>query len=157
MNRRQFVSTTAQGLAGMLVVAGLPLRAEDEPALIYLSPIKSNGALSKCQAEVWYVQDGADQVVVTGANAWRAQAITQGLSRTQIWVGDVGQWQSSGGAYLKLPSHFANGQVIADALEQARLLELFGAKYVAEWDTWGPRFKNGLSGGTRMMLRYTPA
>ncbi|MEM9622292.1 MAG: hypothetical protein AAF993_11615 [Pseudomonadota bacterium] len=164
MNRRQFVQK-----AGALTLAGaLPLYSwaqgagkdngkDKESPLIYLSTIKSNGALSKCQAEVWFVQDGADQYVVTARDAWRAQAVRQGLTRTQVWVGDVGQWQSAGGAYLELPSHFATASFSTDAAEHTRLLSIFGQKYSDEWGSWGPRFRNGLASGERVMLRYRPA
>jgi len=155
MKRRSFVRNSSLLLAG----AALPWTAhgESESHLIYISPFKSDGALSRCQAEVWYVQDGADMYVVTASNAWRARAISRGLQRTQVWVGDVGQWQRSGGRYKNLPALQASGSRIDDAVEQVRLLEKFGAKYSDEWGTWGPRFRNGLADGSRVMLRYQPA
>ncbi len=146
-------------LGGAAVIAGLvPWRAqaEQESHLIYLSPLKSNGALSSCQAEVWYVQSESDMYVVTASSAWRAEAVKRGLSRTHIWVGDVGMWKSSDGAYLKLPSLNAEGSLVDDPAAHARVLERFGTKYASEWGTWGPRFKNGLADGSRVMLRYAP-
>ena len=159
MQRRTFIRNTSILLTG----AVLPWSAygvgeeQQESPLIYISPFKSDGDLSRCQAEVWYAQDGADMYVVTASNAWRARAVAQGLQRTQIWVGDVGQWQRSGGGYKNLPSLQATGSRVDDGQEHARLLEIFGAKYAAEWGSWGPRFRNGLADGTRVMLRYQPA
>ncbi len=158
MNRRHFMHTGAVLAGGLLTAAHIPLHAEEEESpLIYLSPLKSNGALSRCQAEVWYVQDGANQLVVTDKKAWRARAVDKGLVRTQVWVGDVGQWQSSGGKYRDLPSHFANASMVTDADEHARILVLFGNKYSDEWGTWGPRFRKGLASGDRVLLQYAPA
>ncbi len=155
MQRRTFLRNSGLLLAG----TALPWTAlaADESELIYLSPLKSNGDLSSCQAEVWYVQDGSNMYVVTASSAWRARAIAQGLSRTQVWVGDVGPWQRSGGSYKNLPAMQANGSRVEDAAEHARLLEKFGAKYASGWDSWGPRFRNGLADGSRVMLRYQPA
>ncbi len=146
-------------LGGTALIAGLvPWRgqAAEESHLIYLSPLKSNGALSSCQAEVWYVQAESDMYVVTASSAWRAEAVKRGLSKTHIWVGDVGVWKSSDGAYLKLPSLNAEASLVEDPVAHARLLEKFGAKYASEWGTWGPRFKTGLAEGSRVMLRYSP-
>ncbi len=154
LNRREFFTAVGVGAAA-LAIPGLS-RAEDESQLIYLSPLKSNGALSRCQAEVWYVQDGTDMCVVTAADAWRARAIEQGLNQTQIWVGNVGLWHNADGKYKALPSLAAVGSVERDAVQHAQLLEKFGAKYSAEWGTWGPRFQKGLADGSRVMLRYSP-
>lgn len=156
MQRRTFIRNSSVLLAG----AALPWSAfgagQAESPLIYISPYKTNGDLSRCQAEVWYAQDGADMYVVTASNAWRARAISAGLQRTKIWVGDVGPWQRSGGGYKNLPALQANGAQINDAAQHARLLQIFGAKYADEWGSWGPRFRNGLADGSRVMLRYQP-
>ena len=155
MHRRQILKSA---LAAPLVGA-LPslVSADDESPLIYLSPIKSNGELSKCQAEVWYVGEGDDYYVVTGADAWRAKAVEQGLHRAQVWVGDVGIWTSANGKWRSLPSVMTQVRFEQDAVRQAQLLEAFGRKYSAEWGTWGPRFKRGLANGSRVMLKYTQA
>ncbi len=155
MQRRTFIRNTAVALAGSTLPWSVNAQAESH--LIYISPFKSNGELSRCQAEVWYVQDGTDMVVVTASNAWRARAIAQGLTRAQVWVGDVGQWQRSDGEYKNLPSTVASGAQVDDTMEHARVLQIFGSKYADEWGTWGPRFSNGLADGTRVMLRYRPA
>ena len=152
-NRRRVLQA-----GGVLALGALaPWRAQAaESHLIYLSPLKSDGSLSRCQAEVWYVQSEEDMYVVTDSSAWRAQAPTRGLTRTQVWVGDVGVWSRSGGKYKDLPSVTAEAQLVADPVAHARLLERFGTKYSSEWGTWGPRFKNGLADGSRVMLRYSP-
>ncbi len=155
MKRRTFIRNSGVVLAAAAVPGFL--QAAKESPLIYISPLKSNGDLSACQAEVWFVENGGDFYVVTAADAWRAQAITQGLHTTQIWVGDVGQWQSADGRYKSLPSIRAQGAQLNEKSEHARLLPVFGNKYVDEWGTWGPRFKRGLADGSRVLLRYTPA
>jgi hypothetical protein len=153
INRRSVLTTTGAVLAASLIPA--PLVRAAESRLIYLSPFKTTGELSRCQAEVWYVQDGAQMFVVTQADAWRARAISQGLAKTQVWVGDVGQWQSSGGRYKSLPAHMAQGAHVTDRAEHGRVLDIFGKKYTSEWGSWGPRFENGLADGSRVLLKYT--
>ena len=94
--------------------------------------------------------------VVTASDAWRAKAVQKGLTRTQVWVGDVGQWQGANGRYKDLPGHIASASIVDDEQTHARLLEIFGNKYSREWGSWGPRFKRGLANGSRVCLRYTP-
>jgi hypothetical protein len=127
-----------------------------ESDLVYVTPLRGNGSESRCQAEVWFVADGGDAVVVTATDAWRARAVAQGLDRARLWVGDVGVWTDSDGAYRQLPSTLASASMITEPAEHARLLEVFGDKYSLEWIIWGPRFRNGLEEGSRVMIRYAP-
>ncbi len=135
--------------------AALP-RAMAGSDLVYVTPLLRDGRESRCQAEVWFVADGGDAVVVTATDAWRARAVRQGLDRARLWVGDEGVWTESDGAYRFLPSTLAGVSQIEDPDEHARLLEQFGEKYSLSWIVWGPRFRNGLREGSRVMLRYRP-
>ena len=152
MNRRRFIHTNLI-MATALGVPSLGRAAESD--LIYVSPLHADGSLSSCQAEVWYVEAGGSYYVVTASDAWRAQAVGRGLTRAQVWVGNVGQWKSAGGAYKDLPGKVAAAALESDATTRAAVLARFGEKYAAGWGTWGPRFRNGLSDGSRVMLRYS--
>lgn len=132
-------------------------RALDDTDVFYLTPLKADGSESTCQAEIWFVADDADAFVVTAADAWRARAVRQGLDRARIWVGDVGVWTRSDGAYRELPAFEARAALVDDPAEHARVLDLMGDKFSLEWLIWGPRFRNGLADGSRVMLRYRPA
>ena len=156
MVRRRDLLKAAPALGLIPLLANAQATAAAESPLIYLSPVKSDGNLSRCQAEIWFVGDGDDFCVVTANDAWRAEAIGQGLTQAKVWVGDVGQWQSSRGKYKDLPSVMTTASVVEDPVEHARLLTTFGNKYSGEWGTWGPRFKRGLADGSRVMLRYSP-
>jgi hypothetical protein len=125
-----------------------------ESDTVYLTPLRSDGTESRCQAEVWFVLDGPDLCVVTAVGAWRARAVRAGLYRARLWVGDLGVWTRTEGRYRNLPMLEASGAFITGADEQARVLELFGSKYPVSWVLWGPRFRNGLADGSRVMLRY---
>lgn len=156
MRRRQLIQLASGVVLGAPLFASQTTLAAQESQLIYLSTVKSNGQLSRCQAEIWYVQDGTDMYVVTAESAWRAQAVRRGLNETKVWVGDVGQWQQSDGRYKSLPSLQALASFETNGVRHAAILEKFGAKYSGGWGTWGPRFKQGLADGSRVMLKYTP-
>ena len=166
LNRRRLIA--AGGSLAAVVLAGVPprLRAQTgaadlsralvESELVYLSPLRSDGSLSQCQAEVWFAYVDDAIFVVTASDAWRAQAVTRGLQQTHVWVGDVGQWRSSREAYLQLPALKAQADFVRETDAQTRVLAAMGGKYSAEWGAWGPRFRNGLADGSRVMLRYQP-
>ena len=159
MDRRTLLKFSLTGL----VAAALPLRlwadaakGMAESALIYITPLKPDGSESSCQAEVWFQQHDGAMYVVTSNKAWRSVAIGKGLSSARVWVGDVGQWKSADGKYKALPVVTTQAAIVGDKVVQAAVLAKMGAKYSAEWGTWGPRFNDGLVDGSRVMLRYTP-
>ena len=160
LNRRRWLrlAGAAAGAAWLPAgarAAGTPLAtAMAESDLVYVTPLLGGGRESTCQAEVWFVADGGDAVIVTARDAWRATAVTRGFERARLWVGDVGVWADSDGAYRTLPSTTATASFVTDPDEHARLLEVFGDKYSLEWIIWGPRFRSGLEEGSRVMIRY---
>lgn len=167
LHRRQF-------LEGALVVSGALLfpvgrsTAADAAALlaeaiagsplIYLSPIRSDGKLSACQAEVWFGSDAGELFVVTAETGWKAQAVKRGLDKARIWVGDFGPWKSSSERYKSAPNFMASAAFVAndDSETIERVLAVMGKKYPKEWGKWEPRFRTGLSDKSRVMLRYRP-
>lgn len=120
--------------------------------LVYLSPFKTNGQLSSCQSEVWYVMLGRNVLVCTDTDSWRAPAPRQGLSRTRMWVGDLGYWKRAD--YQSLPATEVSASIETDEATISQALDLFGLKYSAEWGSWESRFRNGLADGSRTLLRY---
>jgi hypothetical protein len=167
LSRRAFLAATAAGVAGLL----LPRRAWGDPGagsdamraalgaspLVYVSPLKKDGAESTCHGEVWFVPDGADVLVVTANDRWKARALGAGLDRARLWVGDYGVWTRSGGRFKSAPSFVAAASFEKDAAARERALGAFGKKYPREWDKWGPRFREGLADGSRVLIRYAPA
>ena len=148
-----------EGIAGAAHAApaakvGPATAALAQTDLIYLTPIHSSGAESRCQAEVWFVHDGSSIWVVTEASTWRARAIARNLRSARIWVGDVGPWNKSQRRYRSLPNLMARGQRITGQAPQELALQRFGSKYSGEWLLWGPRFRRGLANGSRALLQY---
>lgn len=132
------------------------LAAARKSPLVYVSPLKKNGLESRCHAEVWFVTDGDDLLVVTNPGRWRAACIERGLDRARLWVGDFGPWKKSKGAFREAPSFVARASIDGNRAAQERALESFGRKYTDEWGSWGPRFRDGLASGERVMIRYSP-
>ncbi len=127
-----------------------------ESPLIYVSPLRGDGSESACHGEVWFVADGTDLLVVTTEDRWRAVAVTRGLESARIWVGDFGPWKKSD-QFKSGPSFVAKVALVSkDAPEVERALNAFGAKYPDDWENYGPRFRNGMKDGSRVMLRYRP-
>ncbi len=127
-----------------------------ESQLIYLTPLQSSGAESRCQAEIWYALHEGAMYVVTATDAWRTEAVRRGLTRARVWVGDVGNWRRADGRYRNLPAVEATASVEMDAARHEQVLGAMGEKYADEWSTWGPRFRNSLADGSRVMLKYQP-
>ena len=161
MNRRQALASTAAialvgwGHARIAVADSPAVSFLDKSNLIYLSPLLADGRESTCHGEVWFVNDGAKIFVVTKADAWRAEALRRGLTAA-IWIGEFGVWTSAKEKYRSAPYLVAAGQLETDPALHARILKLFGSKYANEWGKWGPRFRDGLADGSRVMLCYQP-
>jgi hypothetical protein len=165
ITRRRVLAFTA--LTSAVGVFARPLRAAEalpevtraalvESDLVYITPLKTNGEESRCHAEVWFVHHDADLYVVTSANAWRADAVRRNLVKARLWVGEFGEWQNARERFRSAPGFDATATIEASPDVHARVLDTFGKKYTAEWLVWGPRFKNGLADGSRVLLRYQP-
>ncbi|MGI9323603.1 MAG: hypothetical protein ACR2PZ_00175 [Pseudomonadales bacterium] len=172
MKNKYFLSRRSLVTQGVAAVALLPLAqalgaqssgpgtqaalaAATDSELIYITALSEEGSTGRCQAEVWFVAADHEFWVVTAGDSWRARNAAEN-ARVKIWVGDVGQWQAADGAYQSLPALIARSTLENAADIQQRALALFGAKYPASWTRWGPRFKNGLADGSRVLIRYQP-
>jgi len=137
-------------------VEGAVQKALEKSDTIYITPLKKDGAESSCHAEVWFTYHGSEIYVVTASDAWRARAVSSGLKQARMWVGEFGEWKDSKEAYRKAPELTATGALVTDAAVQSQVLDSFGKKYYVQWVGFGPKFRNGLKDGSRVMLRYTP-
>jgi len=164
INRRQMLGGTAAWLVAGLAGAGKAI-AEQSPAvafldksqLIYLSPFLADGSESACHGEVWFVHHGGDIYVITRSDAWRTEAIRRGLRKTAVWIGEFGVWKRAKDQYRSAPYLEVQGGFEEDPTAQGKILERFGVKYADEWSSWGPRFRDGIADGSRVMLRYQVA
>ena len=158
ISRRTLLGTAATAVLVVPFARGSEaLRsAMAESPLIYLTPLQSSGAESRCQAEIWFAWHAGAMYVVTRADAWRTEAIRAGLDRARVWVGDVGNWRRADGRYRDLPAVETTASIETDEARREQVLAAMGEKYADEWATWGPRFRSGLADGSRAMLKYQP-
>jgi hypothetical protein len=149
-------------------VALLPrvLHAAAEPAwlaaaktspLVYVSPLKKDGAESRCHGEVWFFLDGGDVVLATSVKSWKARALGLGRKQARVWVGDFGSYAGAKDEVSAAPSFLADASLDRDPAVFARLLAAYGTKYPDEWDKWKPRFEQGYGDGSRVVIRYKAA
>jgi hypothetical protein len=132
----------------------------ERSGFVYVSPLKSDGAESRCHGEVWYGWLDGRVVLITAKTSWKAQALARGLSRARIWVGDhgrVGRVLGSGDAYRKAPSFEAIAARSEDGALLERLMTAYRRKYPGEIATWEPRMREGFASGERVLIAYTPA
>jgi hypothetical protein len=128
-----------------------------ESDVVYVTPLKSDGQESRCHGEVWFVADAEGLFVVTAADAWRANAVRKGLTSARLWVGEFGEWDKAGDKFRAAPGFDAVASLVTAKERQETALDAFGKKYAMEWIVWGPRFRNGLADGSRVLLHYRPA
>ena len=157
--------------AGALVALAWPVRARaglpadvtallERSSFVYVSPLKSDGAESRCHGEVWYGWLDGRVALITARTSWKAKALERGLVRTRLWVGDhgrVGRVLGSGDAFRKAPSFEATAAQSRDAALLDRLMATYRRKYPNEIATWEPRMRSGFASGERVLLAYTPA
>jgi hypothetical protein len=157
--------------AGAAAALAWPVRSRAELApdvtgllersgFVYVSPLKRDGAESRCHGEVWYGWLDGRVVLITASTSWKARALARGIARTRIWVGDhgrVGRVLGSGDAYRKAPSFEASAaQSKAPALLD-RLMASYRRKYPSEIASWEPRMRAGFASGERMLIAYAPS
>ncbi len=135
-------------------------KALAESGLVYVSPLRKDGGESTCHAEIWYGWLDGKVVVATGPERWRARAVTRGLDRARIWVGDYGRWKGVLGkneAFRQGPSFDARAAVSRDRALFDRLMARFRKKYPDEFPSWDARMHREFEAGTRVLVVYEPA
>jgi hypothetical protein len=126
---------------------------------VYVCPLRSDGAESRCHGEVWYGWLDGAVVLITAQTSWKSRALARGLARTRIWVGDhgrVGRVLGSGDAFREAPSFEASASRSQDAALLDRLMTTFRRKYPNEISSWEPRMRAGFESGERWLIRYLP-
>ena len=126
---------------------------------VYISPLGSDGAESRCHGEVWYAWIDGAVVIITKTTTWKARSLGRGLDRARIWVGDHGRWKRTVGrndAFRSGPSFTAKASITRDAALLDRLIERFESKYPDEIGNWRDRMRAGFGDGSRVLIRYGP-
>ena len=133
--------------------------ALEQSPFVYVSPLKSDGAESRCHGEVWYGWFEGAVFLTSATTTWKARAVARGLTRARVWVGDYGRWKRVLGrnnAFLEGPHFEATVSVSNDSDHVARLLAELARKYPKEFPSWKDRMEAGHREGSRVLLRYAP-
>jgi hypothetical protein len=171
LTRRHFLSATA-ALSGTLLLPAQRLWAHGDEfhlpeatqkeihntQLIYVSPLRSDGANSECRAEIWFVPAGDDLLICTPTDAWRSRSVRQGLGKARIWVGDYGRGKRSLKKLEKAPSFLTKAKVLSrEDAAIVKCLDDMQKKYATTgWKSYGEAFRKGTKDGSRVVVRYTP-
>jgi hypothetical protein len=81
----------------------------------------------------------------TRPDSWRAKRIRWKRPMATIWIGSP-----------EGPSIRARGEFVTDPARYDMLCRDYGAKYPARWPRWEASFREGLSNGERVLIRYVP-
>ena len=158
------------GLTGLGVLALAPVRSRAEEyslpgetrealetsGFVYISPLRSDGAESRCHGEVWFAFDRGSVLIATAADTWKNRALGAGLDRARIWVGDFGPVSRAGDRYRSAPGFLARSVGGKDDPAFERLLATFARKYPSEWGHWESRFRRSYADNSRVLIRYEP-
>jgi len=131
----------------------------DKSLFVYVSPLKRDGAESRCHGEVWFGWLDGGVVLITAKTSWKARSLESGLALARVWVGDHGRVGGilGGEAFRKAPSFEARARLEKDAAVLDRLMALYRTKYPDEIEKWEPRMRSGFASGERVLIRYAPA
>ena len=127
--------------------------------LVYVSPLKPDGAESTCHGEVWFGWIDGSVIINTSATTWKSRSLAKNLDRARIWVGDHGRWKgklTENEAFRAAPHFNARVTRETDTAILDRLLVIYAEKYPAEIDRWRDKMRDGFADGSRLLLRYTP-
>ena len=135
------------------------VRALEESGFVYVSPLRADGGESRCHGEVWYGWLDGAVVIATRTGTWKARALSRGLDRARIWVGDHGRVKGEPGPdapFRKAPSFEAEAEISRDPALLDRLLALYERKYPKEIGRWRDRMRREFEAGERVLIRYRP-
>jgi hypothetical protein len=149
--------------AGDAEPGGLPASTVallERSGFVYISPLRADGRESTCHGEVWFGWLDGAVVINTAPGTWKGRALTRGLDRARIWVGDHGRWKGVLGRnedFREAPSFEARVSRSNDAALLDRLMGRYREKYADEFGDWEERMRRGFETGDRWLLRYVPA
>lgn len=125
------------------------LSAEQQKALesskyVYIQSTRADGSLGK-PAEIWFMYHDGAVWVCSPMTTYRVKRIQAGNTGAQIAIGKAGG-----------PSFKAKGSVVKDAEANKALFETFAKKYADGWSSYEKQFKEGLTDGSRTLVKYDP-
>jgi hypothetical protein len=133
----------------LLPPAASALKPEVEEALrtstyVYIASKRKDGSFG-APAEIWFMYHQGAVWVASPTTTWRVRRIRAGRPKVRIFVG------KTDGSKFK-----ATGSIVADPSLYDEMYRTFARKYPEGWPKYEQRFREGLTDGTRVLIKYEP-
>ena len=136
------VLATAVGIAAALDATRA--RALDEATYVYIASERKDGSFGT-PAEIWFMHHDGAVFVASPTTTWRVRRIEAGRPKATVAIG-----KPDG------PRFNATGSIVRDPALYDRLFGVLAKKYPERWTGYETRFREGLTDGSRVLIRYQP-
>jgi general stress protein 26 len=120
-------------------------KALDSSKYVYIQSTRKDGAPGKA-AEIWFMHHNGAVWVASPVTTYRVKRIKAGQTKAKIAVG-----KSDG------PSFTAKGSLVKDPEVNKVMFEMYAKKYANDWSSYEKKFREGLTDGSRTLIKYEPA
>ncbi len=117
-------------------------KALDSAKYVYIQSSHKDGKLSK-PAEIWFINYKGAVWVASPITTHRVKRIKAGHGKAKIAIG-----KPDG------PSFNAKGSIVKDAEVNKAMFESYAKKYADGWSSYEKQFKDGLTDGSRTLIKY---
>src|SRR3989449_10601143 len=119
-------------------------KALDSSKYVYVQSARKDGTLSK-PAEIWFMRHNGAVWVASPVTTYRVKRIQAGQTKAKVWIG-----KTDG------PSFNAKGSIVKDPEANKVMFETFAKKYSGEWPSYEKKFRDDLTSGSRVLIKYEP-
>jgi len=117
-------------------------KALDSAKYVYIQSSRKGGKLSK-PAEIWFFPYKGAVWVASPVTTHRVKRIKAGQTKAKIAIG-----KPDG------PSFNAKGSLVKDPEVNKVMFETYAKKYADGWSSYEKQFKDGLTDGSRTLIKY---
>jgi hypothetical protein len=119
-------------------------KALESSKYVYIQSTREKGGLSKA-AEIWFMYHNGAVWVCSPTTTHRVKRIQAGKTGAKIAIG-----KADG------PSFSAKGSLVKDPEVNKVLFETYAKKYAGDWTSYEKKFHEGLTDGSRTLVKYDP-
>jgi hypothetical protein len=119
-------------------------KALDSSKYVYIQSTRKDGSLGK-PAEIWFMHHNGAVWVASPVTTHRVKRIQAGQTKAKVAIG-----KADG------PSFTAKGSIVKDPEANKALFEAFAKKYSDGWSSFEKQFRDGLTNGSRALIKYEP-
>ena len=119
-------------------------KALDSSKYVYIQSARKDGSFGKA-AEIWFMYHNNAVWVASPVTTYRVKRIQAGQTKAKVAIG-----KPDG------PSFSATGSIVKDPEANKALFETFAKKYGNDWSSYEKNFREGLTDGSRALIKYEP-